>query len=158
MGSRKGFAFRNIDFCETMCGEGSQEKLEEITTATTEDPVKETVTEEMGTERETTEGTTMTTVEEDGGSGEEEKRRRGGELRAQNRCKRCQRRGFYRRNAAFCDDSCHTITDDDEGESKEPERARNGDKKKNKKRNQKKNVKESKERLKNKLGPLEDLI
>merc|ERR1719458_339204 len=150
--SRKGFAFRNIDFCETMCREGSLEKSEETTTAaSTEEPFKETVTEEMTTERETTEegretSTTMTTtVEEE----EEKKGRRGGEVRAQNRCKRCQRKGFYRRNAAFCDDTCHTITEDDEGDGKEPARPRNDDKKK---------VKESKEKLKNKLGPLEDLI
>merc|ERR1712181_197704 len=89
----------------------------------------------------------------------------------QNRCKRCRRRGYYRRNTAFCDDTCHTsqeddetfeqawpaIQKDDESDSNEPVRARNGEKKKNKKKKAK-NEKEPKEKLRNKLGPLEDLI
>merc|ERR1719295_897815 len=89
--------------------------------------------------------------------GADEKKRRRGEGREQNKCKRCERAGYYRRNAAFCDETCRTIAEDDEGDKKEPVKARNDDKKKNKKKT-KKNVKESKEKLRNKLGPLEDLI
>merc|ERR1719397_1002458 len=177
--SRKGFAFRNIDFCETKCDE-EKLKQEETTTAATEEPTKETTTEKMTTattEQETTtvtEMSTMTTTVEEDGAGEQ-KKTRGGSLqqREQNRCKRCQRRGYYKRNTAFCEDTCHTsqeddesfeqawpsILKDDESGRKEPERARNDDKKKNKKqKKEKKNGKEPKEKLRNKLGPLEDLI
>merc|ERR1712088_839926 len=100
---------------------------------------------------------TMTTVQEDG---EDVKKRRGGEVRSQNRCKRCQKRGFYKRNPAFCDGTCDILLDkkiiQDEAESnqKEASKARKEERRKikNKKR------KESKGNLEDKLGPLEELI
>merc|ERR1712227_895684 len=86
---------------------------EELTTATTEQ-----VTERAK------ESTTlmMTTVQE---KGEDGKKSRGGEVRSQNRCKRCQKRGFYKRNAAFCDGTCDILLDEkiihDEAESNQKE-------------------------------------
>ena len=152
--SRKGFAFRNIDFCENTC---AGEKLKEEGTTTA---MKEMVTEEMTsvtTEKvaEVESPTMMSTTGEDVDG--EKKVRMGGEGRLQNRCKRCQRKGFYRRNTAFCDDTCHTIQEEgvDPSDRKEPVRPRNNEKRKN---NKKKNGSESEEELKNKLGPLEDLI
>merc|ERR1712203_848364 len=132
--SRKGFAFRNIDFCETSCG-GEESENDETEQVTTEEPVREAATEkltsvttEQATER-VEESTTlmMTTVQEDGGDG---KKRRGGEVRSQNRCKRCQKRGFYKRNAAFCDNTCDIlldkkiIRDETESNQKEASKAR----------------------------------
>ena len=152
--SRKGFAFRNIDFCENTC---AGEKLKEEGTTTA---MKEMVTEEMTsvtTEKvaEVESPTMMSPTGEDVDG--EKKVRMGGEGRLQNRCKRCQRKGFYRRNAAFCDDTCHTIQEEgvDPSDRKEPVRPRNNEKRKN---NKKKNGSQSEEELKNKLGPLEDLI
>ena len=156
--SRKGFAFRNIDFCENTCaGEDTLEKLKEEGTTTA---MKEMVTEEMTsvtTEKvaEVESPTMMSTTGEDVDG--EKKVRMGGEVRLQNRCKRCQRKGFYRRNAVFCDDTCHTIQEEgvDPSDRKEPVRPRNNE---NRKNNKKKIGSESDEKLKNKLGPLEDLI
>ena len=156
--SRKGFAFRNIDFCENTCaGEDTLEKLKEEGTTTA---MKEMVTEEMTsvtTEKvaEVESPTMMSPTGEDVDG--EKKVRKGGEVRLQNRCKRCQRKGFYRRNTAFCDDTCHTIQEEgvDPSDRKEPVRPRNNE---NRKNNKKKIGSESDEKLKNKLGPLEDLI
>ena len=162
--SRKGFAFRNIDFCETSCS-GEISANEETEQVTTEEHVREAFTEELTTvtteqvteraEESTT--LTMTTVQEEGGIG---KKKRGGEVRSQNRCKRCQKRGFYKRNAAFCDGTCDIlldkkiIHDETESNQKEASKARKEERRKikNKKR------KESKGNLEDKLGPLEELI
>jgi len=162
--SRKGFAFRNIDFCETSCS-GEISANEETEQVTTEEPVREAVTEELTTvtteqvTEKAEESTTlmMTTVPEEGGDG---KKKRGGEVRSQNRCKRCQRRGFYKRNAAFCDGTCDIsldekiIRNETESNQKEASKARKEERRKikNKKR------KESKGNLEDKLGPLEELI
>ena len=158
--SRKGFAFRNIDFCETSCS-GEKSENEETEQVATEEPVRDVVTEELTivtTEQVTEraeESTTlmMTTVQEDGGVG---KRKRGGEVRSQNRCKRCQKRGFYKRNAAFCDGTCDKkiIHDEAESNQKEASKARKEERRKNKNKKRK----ESKGNLEDKLGPLEELI
>ena len=117
-----------------------------------------TVTTEQVTERaEESTTLTMTTVQEDGEDG---KRKRGGEVRSQNRCKRCQKRGFYKRNAAFCDGTCDILLDKkiihDEAESnhKKASKARKEERRKNKNKKRK----ESKGNLEDKLGPLEELI
>merc|ERR1711972_942160 len=162
--SRKGFAFRNIDFCETSCG-GEKAENEETEQVTTGKPTRDrealteestSLTSEQVTER-AEESTTlmMTTVQEDG------KKRRGGEVRSQNRCKRCQKRGFYKRNAAFCDGTCDIllldkkiIHDEAESNQKEASKARKEERRKNKIKKRK----ESKGNLEDKLGPLEELI
>ena len=162
--SRKGFAFRNIDFCETSCG-GEKTENDETEQVTTEEQIQEVVTEELTTvtteqvTERAEESTTlmMTTVQEDGEDG---KKKRGGEVRSQNRCKRCQKRGFYKRNAAFCDGTCDILLDKkiirDEAESnqKGASKARKEERRKNKIKKRK----ESKGNLEDKLGPLEELI